>query len=197
MDNDILVHHPTYAVIMIGMNDVIRPYYTRGADTIPNILLKRSQAVDTYRQNLESIIRILTTRKIKVILRQPSIYDQTAKTPAGNSYGVNDALKICAAYMADFAEKYHLQIVDYWTILRDVNEILQKKDSTATIIGPDRIHPGVAGHMVMAYQFLTSTGAPKDVSRIIVYKDNAKTQNNSKNCEITGKTFNGKGSHLK
>jgi len=62
---------------------------------------------------------------------------------------------------------------------------LQKKDSTATIIGQDRVHPGSAGHLVMAYQFLKITKAPQLVSEIVLDKD-AKTSNKiSKNCTVS------------
>lgn len=192
MDSDILVHHPTYAVIMIGMNDIIRSYYSQKSDTIPDILVRRRNALETYRRNLDSIIRIFISKKVKVILQKPSIYDQTAKINAENFYGVNDALKICAGYMGDFAKKYHLQTVDYWTTLHNINAIMQKKDSTATIIGADRIHPGAPGHMIMAYQFLTSTGVSKNVSKIVIYKDDNKTNISIENCQVRNKVFTDK-----
>ena len=114
-------------------------------------------------------------------MQKPTDYDQTGKQKVVNNYGVNDALKLCADYIQSLADKYKIPVVDYWTILHDINVEVQKKDSMATIIGPDRVHPGSAGHLIMAYQFLKTTNAPQYVSEIVV--DTKKNQ--SKNAFIT------------
>ena len=166
MDKDILVHNPTHAVIMIGMNDVNRGLY--GVKSTNNIdtLNKRASALEGYNKNLDSIVRIFLSKNIQVILQKPTIFDQTAKIPVENHLGVNDALKKCADFGESLANKYHLKTVDYWSILQNINTALQLKDSAATIIGPDRVHPGAPGHLIMAYQFLKTMGVPKKVSNI-------------------------------
>jgi len=181
MDDDILVHNPTHAVIKLGMNDVNRSLYTLYPTKNADTLAKREEAIATYKLRLDSIINIFLSRGIKVILQKPTDYDQTGSLKAVNNYGVNDALKRCADYIQTLADKYKVPVVDYWTILHDINTQLQKKDSTATIIGPDRVHPGSAGHLVMAYQFLKTIKAPQLVSEIVV--DTKKNQ--SKNAFIT------------
>ena len=170
MENDVLVHKPTYAVIMIGMNDVgrnyYRPYPVLNADT----LQKRESALNTYRRNLDSIVSILRSKKIKVILQKPSIFDETAQLTMETKIGCNGALKICADYMQQLADKYKLQTVDYWTIMTTLNQTLQQKDPSATIVGRDRVHPGAPGHLVMAYQFLKTTQSPEYVSKMVISK---------------------------
>ena len=181
MDEDILSHHPTHAVIKLGMNDVMRGLYSIYPTTNADTLAKRAEAISTYKVRLDSIINIFLSRGIKVILQKPTNYDQTGKQKVVNNYGVNDALKLCADYIQSLADKYKVPVVDYWTILHDINVEVQKKDSTATIIGPDRVHPGSAGHLIMAYQFLKTTNAPQYVSEIVV--DTKKNQR--KNAFIT------------
>jgi endoglucanase len=126
MDTDILINRPTHVVLMIGMNDVKRNLYgampTQDVDT----LKQRAAALTVYKTNLDSIIRIFLSKNIKVILQKPTIYDQTAILKTTNNLGVNDALKNCADYIEELAEKYQLPFVDYWTILNTNNHDLQK-----------------------------------------------------------------------
>ncbi len=181
MDEDVLSHQPTHAVIKLGMNDVMRGLYSLYPTTNADTLAKREEAISTYKVRLDSIINIFLSRGIKVILQKPTDYDQTGKQKVVNNYGVNDALKRCADYIQSLADKYKLPVVDYWTILHDINAEVQQKDSMATIIGPDRVHPGSAGHLIMAYQFLKTTHAPQYVSEIVV--DHKKNQ--CKNAVVT------------
>lgn len=157
MQPDIMVHKPQYAVIMIGMNDVQRPLYAAKYNGIDSIGQQKKAALALYKKNITEIVEYFIKNKVKVILQKPSIYDQTAKIPQENLHGVNDALKTCAGYMQELAGKYKLIIVDYWTIMTDINRKFQAKDSSFTIVGKDRVHPASPGHFSMAYQFLHST----------------------------------------
>ncbi len=180
MEDDILVHQPTHVVVMLGMNDVNRSLYGPKATDNADTLRRREEAISTYKLNLEKIINLFLSKNIKVILQKPTIYDQTGVLSAANNLGVNDALKHCADFITTLAGKYKLPAVDYWTILNQVNQQMQKMDPAATITGPDRVHPASPGHLIMAYQFLKSGGAPQYVSKISIGK-NAK----SLNCEIS------------
>ncbi len=182
MEYDILVHQPTWSVVMLGMNDVNRGLYAPNSDTIQGIKEKRQAALDNYKGKLEFIIQTLLKHNSKVILQKPTIYDQTGALKSVNHVGVNDALGMCCKYIDELAVKYGLPVVDYWTILNKVNQVIQKDDPAVTIIGPDRIHPRVPGHFVMAYQFLRSTLAPGPLSRIEVNARSLKM--NADNCEI-------------
>ena len=181
MEYDILVHKPTWSVVMLGMNDVNRGLYAPNSDTTRGIKEKRQAALDNYKEKLEFIIRTLLKHNSKVILQKPTIYDQTGALKSVNHVGVNDALGMCCKYIDELATKYGLPVVDYWTILNKVNQAIQKDDPTATIIGPDRIHPRVPGHFVMAYQFLRSALMPGPVSRIEVDAHSLKIADH---CEV-------------
>ncbi|MCE6991273.1 SGNH/GDSL hydrolase family protein [Dyadobacter sp. CY323] len=189
METDILVHNPTWSVLMIGMNDVNRNLYAKSRANEPGIEEKKQQALEVYRKNLEIIVPKLLENGRKLILQTPSIYDQTADLPTENFFGVNDALKKCAGYAQELAEKYKLPTVDYWTILTEVNKQIQQKDPKATIIGPDRVHPAAPGHLIMAYQFLKSTGGSRYVSKIQVRANVKESNQYSANCLIKELVF--------
>lgn len=184
METDILVHNPTWSVLMIGMNDVSRGLYASSRVNEPGIEEKKQQALGLYRKNMEIIVQKLLEGGRKLILQKPSVYDQTGDLPTENFFGVNDALKKCADYVQELADKYKLPVVDYWTILMAVNKQIQQNDPKATIIGPDRVHPAAPGHLVMAYQFLKSTGGSRYVSRIKVRANVRESNKSSANCLI-------------
>lgn len=185
MDQDILIHQPTHAVMMIGMNDVKRNLYgkNQGSDS------QKEKALTEYNENTDAAVSILKKRVGNLILLKPSIYDQTAVIETENLYGVNDALQRCAQQMSSLSEKYHTGLVDFQTILLRINKQEQLKDPAFTIIGKDRVHPLSAGHFVMAYQFLKDTKAPQYVSKVVIELNPAASQKNSFNAEIRKQSF--------
>jgi endoglucanase len=185
LDDDILIHNPTNVVIMIGMNDVKSALYGKNPTSNADTLRLREQAIALYKVNLEKIVNSFLSKNIKVILQKPSIYDQTAILPKANNLGVNDALKTCADFVDALGKKYKLPTVDYWTIMSDLNQKMQKVNPSATLIGNDRVHPGSVGHLVMAYQFLKTENASRFVSKIVITKNKSRSARKSENCEIT------------
>lgn len=184
MEDDILIHQPTHAVIMLGMNDVNRMLYGPAPTQNTDTLALREKMIETYKVNLEDIVNQFLAKNIKVILQKPTIYDQTMENQTRNCFGVNDALKTCSDYIGELAEKYKLATVDYWTIMNQLNNEMQKHDPSATITGNDRVHPGAVGHFVMSYQFLKSFDAPKFVSKINISQKGKATIGNCINCKI-------------
>lgn len=183
MDSDILVHRPTVAVVMIGMNDVSRNLYAKINEKNPEIDKKKAEALENYKKNTTKIADIFSKYGCKQILQLPTIYDQTAKISTENLFGVNDALGKCAEHLKSIAPASQAIVIDYYTILKTINDQGQKKDSTYTIIGNDRVHPQSPGHLVMAYQFLKTTGAPKYVSKISIDAGKKKVSETI-NCEV-------------
>jgi lysophospholipase L1-like esterase len=174
MDSDILIHKPNIAAFMVGMNDMFRGY--KGGTISDN-------TYETYHKNTAQIADKLSKYGSKLIIELPSIYDQTSEITPQKSVGVNDALGKCADYLKSIAPNYNAVVVDYWTIMKDINEREQKKDKNFTIVGTDRVHPGSVGHMVMAYQFLKTTGAPMYVSKAVI-DVKAKKVSEAVNCEV-------------
>jgi hypothetical protein len=90
-----------------------------------------------------------------------------------------------AAFQEKAAQDERWGFVD---LLRPMTEITlreQKRDSTFTLTGSDRIHPGNAGHFVMAWLFLKQQGlAGKPVADVVIDAAAAKTER-SDNCRIS------------
>lgn len=154
-DEDVLVHDPDYAFLMTGMNDVNRSLYTGAAPDSANLAL-RQQAMDAYYAQTDELARRLIDNKIQPIFMTPTIYDQTVLIGQENNFGVNDALGLCAEHIRELAEEYDAPLVDLYAAMNSINLKGQENDPTFTIVGPDRVHPGAPGHLIMAFEIIKS-----------------------------------------
>lgn len=159
LEADVLRHKPTVATLMLGMNDVSRSLYEGGADA-PDLQQKREYAMATHSANLRKLAERLHAAGCRVVFLTPSIYDETADLPRPNAPGVNGALGYCAEGARRLALEFGAGLVDFHAAMGVLNRRMQQADPHFTLIGADRIHPGEAGHLVMAYLFLKAQEAP-------------------------------------
>jgi lysophospholipase L1-like esterase len=175
MDYDILSEQPTWCVIKLGMNDVIRELYLPETVKDAHNQEQRRQAFDAYKKNIKTIIDTLLKHHVKIILQTPTIYDQTSTMPSLNLKGRNDALKEFAQYIMETGKAMQLKTIDYWDPMFRINNTVQATDPAATIIGPDRVHPDGVGHFVMTYEFLKGINELPLVSEMIINKTKLQT----------------------
>ncbi len=182
LDEDVLSHNPDYAFIMSGMNDVQRGLYFRGEadeETQP----RRQNALDNYYVKTEKLATLLIENGVQPIFMTPSIYDQTAKIARTNDYGTNDALAACAVHIRKMAAKYDAPLVDLFAAMESLNLKGQQSDSSFTILGHDRIHPGILGHLIMAYEIIQSL-TPSQYVSIMEVDSKRLTSVRAENCII-------------
>jgi endoglucanase len=164
-DTDISPAKPTVSTLMLGMNDVGRDLYQAGKENPA----KKQEHLDTYFTDMAELIERFEAIGSEVIFISPTIYDETAELDRAIAVGANDALGKCAAFVRETASKKGKGYVDFYDAMLSINAELQPKDPSATVIGPDRVHPRPDfGHFVMAFQFLKAQAVPKFVSRIVV-----------------------------
>lgn len=185
LDEDILVHKPDWCVLMVGSNDINGDLYSEASKNLPDLENLKQQALEKYYRNTTELIEKLIKANSKVIIEIPCIYDQTGKLKAENLYGSNDALKKCAVFLKDIALRHNLMVVDYWSITNDINNKLQEKDLSTTIISGDRTHPNKYGNFVMAYQFLRTQLGSGKVSELSADAKSGAIRGTT-GCEISG-----------
>lgn len=184
-ESDIAVHRPTVATIMLGMNDA----YAWAFD--PSLALQekisaQASSYDHYTQAMDQMARRLAEMDCRMVFIKPSIYDQTAVLDQKNLFGKNDQLGRFSEYIDALAMKYDASVVDFYTPMSVINHVIQASDPSASIVGGDRVHPGIPGHLVMAYHFLKSQNMSPYVSAIQLDASEGGEILQLRNCEIHG-----------
>ena len=162
---DVLPHTPTVISLMFGMNDVRRRYYDP-ANTAPDLPERRDQALRNFEWNLDFLSAQLTAQPTPATLLfvTSSPYDETAELEAPSFHGVNRALGRTRPILARLACKHRGHLIDLHAPLSALNADVQSSSPQATVIGPDRIHPEAAGHLLIACHFLLAQNIPTTVS---------------------------------
>ena len=163
---DILPHRPTVASVMFGMNDVGRTLYNDPAT--PELEEKRRERLSSYKDNQRLLVKALQDHGARVVLVTPSLFDQTVELDRPKQTGVNEALAECASFLKTLAAETGATVVDFHEPMTRLNAEVQRRDPKLTIVGPDRVHPGPPGHLLMAYLFLRAQRVPGDVARLTI-----------------------------
>lgn len=163
--SDISTRRPNIAAIMLGMNDAISSNFEPSLPLLESIK-GQANAHKAYTKAMDKLAASLTAINCDIIFIKPSIYDQTAKLDKTNLIGKNDQIGRFARFLNTLALKYESSIVDFYTPMGVINHTLQTSKPQATIISEDRVHPGIPGHLVMAYHFLKAQDMPQYVSAI-------------------------------
>lgn len=181
-EGDVAAKEPTVSAVMLGMNDVGRSFYEEGKSELDDDPRKQD-ALRNYYRNMDALVARLGAIGSEVILITPSIYDQTAEIGGGNNLGGNDAP--CAEYVKKTVVAAGKGVVDFYDAMCTINADVQRTDSSATIVGADRVHPlPDPGHFIMGYQFLKAQGVPQVVSKTGVNAQEG-TLEVAENCSIT------------
>ena len=166
LQEDVLSKSPSTVVVMMGMNDVGRGNYV--AEPTAKQREAQARSLRGYEANMNKLLgRLRSETKAKLVLLTPSPFDQTGVNQRDNNQpGCNDALGKCAQLVRTLAAKYQADVIDLHGPMTAFNVQRQKSDPTYTLIGPDRVHPGAPGHLMMAWLFLKAQEAPALVSRV-------------------------------
>ncbi len=152
IDGDILAKKPDVLIVTFGMNDSRYFEYNTHKDKIDSV---RKSAVDTSYASFQLIEKRLNALpNLKKIMMTSSPYDETMKNEKNYFPGKSKTMEEIISFQKDAAIKNNWPYVDLFHPMTAMEQAKQKDDSTYTLTGPDRIHPGNAGHFVMAYLFL-------------------------------------------
>jgi lysophospholipase L1-like esterase len=155
LKRDVLAYQPTVVTIMLGMND--GRYRANDPETFK-----------TFTSGFADIVNRLKTALpgVRITVIEPSPYDDVTRPPTFEG-GYNAVLVQYGSYLKDLAKSDNLQVADLNT---DVVAALRKANSTdpanAQKIIPDRVHPGAAGHLLMAEALLKAWRAPAVVTEV-------------------------------
>ncbi len=179
---DVLPYNPTVVTIMLGMND------GRYRAFDPAVF-------DDYDKGYRNIVARLkrSLPGVRITAIQPSPYDDVTRAPLFEG-GYNNVLLKYGAFLKELSAAESLFWSDMNTSVVDALKKANASDAAnAAKLIPDRVHPGAAGHLLMAKALLESWGAPALVSDVEIdaSRMGVLTQRNAAVTQIG--TANGRG----
>jgi lysophospholipase L1-like esterase len=159
MTNDCLRFQPTIATTCYGMNDhEYRPYEDRIGQT--------------YQEKSTAIIEAFKANGVRVIQGSPGCVGKMpawVKTASGTVEDLNLNLCELRNIGIELAEMEHVGFADvFWPMLTAGAAAQAKYGTNYAIAGKDGVHPGWAGHTIMAYAFLQAMGLKGDIGTFTV-----------------------------
>ncbi|HEX6545226.1 MAG TPA: SGNH/GDSL hydrolase family protein [Bryobacteraceae bacterium] len=157
LQRDVLAYHPTVMTIMLGMNDGRYQPETPENDKI---------FFDGYQHIINTMLK--DDPGIRITLIQPSPYDDVTRPPTFPG-GYNAVLLNFSKWIANYGQQKHLTVADFNS---PMVAMLQRANATdpanAQKILPDRVHPSISGHLIMAEQLLKAWHARPLVSSVFI-----------------------------
>ena len=155
LQRDVLAFKPTVVTIMLGMNDgryqafdqAIYDEYTSGYRRI----------IDTLRKGAPGV---------RITIIEPSPFDDVTRKPNFPG-GYNAVLVRFGQFLRTLGRSEGLTVADLNTpVVESLKRAWATDPANAEKIVPDRVHPGAAGHLLMAAALLKAWNAPAIVSSV-------------------------------
>ncbi|MBI1372400.1 MAG: hypothetical protein GC159_06525 [Phycisphaera sp.] len=162
-DGDVAAIKPTYVTILLGMND--GSYQQWNADIFGK-----------YEHDMNTLMDKLDALGAKIIPMKPTMYDLRAyndrkpnewkhpKDPAGAQV-YNAVMAYYGAWVQQAGIDRGLGTIDLYSPLNAFTVAGRANDPHFTLI-PDAIHPGPAGHAIMAFTMLETAHPDRTVSSV-------------------------------
>lgn len=187
-EQDILPKKPNIMVLTFGMNDT---GYMEFNDANSEETAK--QRVEKSQKNFGLLVAKLKGRRdILPVMMSSSPYDESMKNKDNYFKGKSKAMEQIVNFQQQTAKENGWPYVDLFHTMTEINVREQQKNPEFTITGPDRIHPGRAGHLVMAATFLKSQGlAGKPVANIAIDTKKGVVASDNANIDLYKKSDKG------
>jgi lysophospholipase L1-like esterase len=181
-DDDVAHCEPTVICLTFGMNDSGYFEFLRAnADSLAKVHFQESHH---YFELIEEKLKAMSRVKKIIILGSP--FDETARIKGANNFpGKVKVMEEIAGFQTQAAKDNHWGLVDFLHPMTEIDLREQKKDSTFTLTGNDRIHPGNSGHFVMAWLFLKAQGLGNSPVADIAIDGRTLHVDRAANCRIT------------
>ena len=183
LPGDLLPKNPTTLVVSFGMND---SKYFEYNDSLHPVTEEKRKAI--VQESYNSYLKIQDTLRahpaIHKIIMSSSPYDETVKQEGSLFKGKWKTMDEIVSFQKKAAKDQGWDYVDLFHPMTAINLKEQKKNPAYTSTGPDRIHPGSAGHLIMAYIFLKSQGLAGSPVADFAIKADKRLVAKQQNCQI-------------
>jgi lysophospholipase L1-like esterase len=155
---DVAAYKPKYVTLLLGMNDGNHEPF--------------NQAIfDTYRRDMTAILQSIKRIGATPIVLSPTMFDARVRRELrpdadAESTSLYDAvLAYYGAWLREMATERGYGFVDLGGPMNNVATRERKTNPNFTLV-PDSVHPGPAGHVVMASAIVEGLGLPREVSSL-------------------------------
>ncbi|MCX2574111.1 SGNH/GDSL hydrolase family protein [Pedobacter sandarakinus] len=188
LEGDILIKKPNILAMTFGMND--SKYFEYLDQKNPVTDEKRKAIIDESQKSYKKIeAKLKEIPGISPILVGSSPYDETAKIPGNLFVGKAKTMQGIIDFQRQSAIANNWGFIDFFQPMTEINKREQITQPAYTNTGPDRIHPGSAGHFIMAYLFLKAQGlASRSIADVKVDAASRRLVK-STNAKVTGIRF--------
>lgn len=177
-EHDILPMNPNIIILTFGMND--SGYFGTDDST------KAKESVEKSYNNFGLIQQKLKSQShITPIIMSSSPYDETQKAEGTVFKNKWNIMAEITAFQKKAAEENNWGYVDLFNAMTKINLQQQEKDSTYSILGTGRVHPGKGGYLVMAALFLKNQGLDDKPVSDVVIDATKKVVNKSTNANVS------------
>jgi hypothetical protein len=160
MTNDVLRFHPTVATTCYGMNDFhYRPY--------------ELSIGQVYASNMTDTVLAFENAGTRVVVGSPGCMGFGVPTwgnfMKGTTLERNTSLCLLRDIDINIAQIEHTGFADvFWDLYTAQYLAREQYGTNYTLAGKDSIHPGWAGHLIMAYAFLKALDVPGEIGTFTV-----------------------------
>ncbi len=174
LERDVLPHKPTAVTVKFGMNDHAYQAF-------------REDICRAYVRSQTEIVKILKSQGARVALLTPQPIED--KTPVEHDKNVkNQSLRRFSDALREVADANGAVYVDQFDPYMKIMLAARAAKPDAMIGGGDAVHPGPAGHTLMAWAILKGLNAPALVSECGIDVSRGFFRNkvvSQKNCRIS------------
>jgi lysophospholipase L1-like esterase len=146
---DVLPYNPTVVTVMLGMND--GRYRAFDQAIFDEFTTGYKHIVDSFKRQIPAA---------RITLMQPSPYDDVTRAPMFEG-GYNQVLVRYGDFLKQLAAEQKLGLADINTpVVAALAKANVTEPANAAKLIPDRVHPGAAGHLLLAQSLLKAWNAP-------------------------------------
>jgi lysophospholipase L1-like esterase len=175
LQRDVFAYKPTVVTIMLGMND---GRYTN----------HKPEDDQVYQTGFQHIVDALRKEipAVRITAIEPSPFDDVTRPFTLPPDGYNSVLVNYGHWIEGYANGSKLDVADLNTGVVAVLKTANVTDNTlAQKIVPDRVHPGSAGHLIMAGQLLKAWHARPTVSTVAIAASATPTVQSAEFAHVT------------
>lgn len=148
-DDDIMIHKPTHAVIMVGVNNSGSSllHEPRSRERYEKLL----NAYDIYKRNYSALCDKLKENNVEIILCTQTPYDVYMESEINRPQAGYALVMGYAEHVREYARENGFELCDYHRYMTEINQV-------ECIYNPDGLHPNELGQYYMAKCFLAFQG---------------------------------------